>query len=135
MSRIILCLFLLGIASCATRSTDRAVAPHSTRNTKIERFSGHWSVGPAYSYFTVEGESKPYWLDGMQLPESIHDKLRLQSSHPTYYDGPEVSLYLVLDGYLTDEPSVGLSKLNVQQVVSVSDPKKDFIMRRKSKSK
>lgn len=132
MRRIILCLFVLGIASCATRSTVCAVDRNVQRAAKTERFSGHWSVGPAYSWFTPYGANKRYWVDVKEIPKAVRDRLNSQSMHPTYSDGPEVSLYLIVDGYINPESAASsLSQLHIQQVVSVNDPNKDFVKQRK----
>ena len=61
----------------------------------------------------------------------VRNRLDIQSSHPTYSDGPEVSLYMVVDGYITSEFSVsGLTQIHIQRVISTSAQKKEFLMGR-----
>ena len=45
-------------------------------------------------------------MDVTEIPEAVRDRLNSQPTHPTYSDGPEVSLYLIVDGYLAPESAV-----------------------------
>ncbi len=131
----ILIVLVFGVSNCVPRASDKPVTFNSTHETTLTR-SGHWSVGPAYSWFTLAGTNKRYWLDGDGLPEDVRNRLHAQPLHPTFSDGPEVSLHMVVDAYITSAPHIsGLEQIHIQRVISTSAPEKEFVKGRNNSEK
>jgi len=124
-------LFLM-ITSCALPTLHQG-----TTDCRINRhYVGHWSVGPAYSWFSpIVGDSR-YFIDGAGLPTEV---VRLMNSQPDYQafgDGPESSIYMEVQGHISPSSNTsGLQTLIIENVISYSKPKRDFIEARKRPSK
>lgn len=104
-----------------------------------QQFSGHWSIGPAYSWFTPTGSSEHFIIEVSEIPEAARNLIQSQPTHPTWSDGPESSIYLTVDGFLEPVSPVQfpnqplLQQLHVQKVTGVEPPHDDFVKSRKKR--
>ncbi|MEO7101200.1 MAG: hypothetical protein ABI162_17745 [Luteolibacter sp.] len=96
------------------------------------RFSGHWSVGPAYSWFIPLGTNDNWDFDPAEVGKPVLDFMHAQSEYPTSHDGPETSVYLVVDGNLaTSSQFSKRQKLHVRKIISYAPARADFVVSRK----
>jgi hypothetical protein len=133
MRAYLLSVLSLLISGCATRQSNPELVTKPAQGVVNQQFSGHWSVGLAYSWFTPLGTTKLYWIDSAELPKEARNLLDIQPSHATL-DGPEVSLFMTLGGYLApDAPLKSLQQLHVLKVNDFHTADKDFVAWRKSR--
>jgi hypothetical protein len=118
---------LLMVGGCSTPTTHRT-PPDSP---VVRHYVGHWSVGPAYSWFTPVGSSVPYSVEVSELPVAVREQLYSQPKHQTYSDGPEASVYLEIEGRISPASEAsGFKVMHIQKVISSSEPKRNFLANR-----